>query len=67
MQFHESDRNRGMGAFELGLPPEAGIMPCSGFSAGISEIKHPKKTWPEKVGTVRNKNSVDPSMQKIKK
>lgn len=46
--------------------PETGVMPRSGFFAGILEIKHLKKTWPEKVGTARSKGSVGPCMKKKK-
>lgn len=53
-------------ALEPGLLPETGVMPRSGFFAGILEIKHLKKTWPEKVGTARSKGSVGPCMKKKK-
>ena len=51
LPFHELDRNRRIMALEPRLPPETGVMTCSCFFAGIPEIKHLKKTWPEKLGT----------------
>ena len=65
LPFHELDRNRGIMALEPGLPLETGVMPCSGFFAGIPEIKHLKKAWPEKAGTARSKGSMGPCMKKI--
>lgn len=53
-------------ALEPGLPPKTGVMPRSRFFAGILEIKHLKKTWPEKVGTARRKGSVGPCIEKKK-